>query len=84
MLQQVQPDLVLTQDTCAICDATAADVQRALDGIRPSPEVLILSPRTVSEILESITAVGTICSAQGAPRNGWRGRPSVTTTRKPW
>ena len=68
MLQQVQPDLVLTQDTCAICDATAADVQRALDGIRPSPEVFILSPRTVSEIFDSITAVGQAAGAQDQAR----------------
>src|SRR5262249_32937901 len=45
-------------DTCDICDATAADVQRALDGIQPPPQLLILRPRTVSEILESIMAVG--------------------------
>ena len=64
VLHQTQPDLVLTQDTCAICDATAADVQRALDGIRPLPQVLILSPRTVSEIFDSITSVG---QAAGAP-----------------
>jgi iron complex transport system substrate-binding protein len=64
MLQQVQPDVVLTQDTCAICDATADDVQRALEGIQPPPEVLILRPRTVAEILDSITAVG---QAAGAP-----------------
>ena len=64
VLHQDPPDLVLTQDTCAICDAAAADVQRALDGIRPPPELLVLSPRTVSEILASITAVG---QAAGAP-----------------
>lgn len=64
VLHQDPPDLVLTQDTCAICDATADDVQRALDGIRPPPEVLVLSPRTVSEIFASITAVG---HAAGAP-----------------
>jgi iron complex transport system substrate-binding protein len=64
VLHQLQPDLVLTQDTCAICDATATDVQRALDGIRPAPAVLILSPRTVSEIFDSIMAVG---QAAGAP-----------------
>jgi iron complex transport system substrate-binding protein len=68
MLHQAQPDLVLTQDTCAICDATAADVQRALDGIRPSPEVFILSPRTVSEIFDSITAVGRAAGAQDQAR----------------
>jgi iron complex transport system substrate-binding protein len=64
ILCQSQPELVLTQDTCAICDATAADVQRALDGIQPPPEVLILSPRTVAEIFDSILAVG---QAAGAP-----------------
>lgn len=64
VLHQDPPDLVLTQDTCAICDATADDVQRALDGIRPPPELLILSPRTVSEIFASIMAVG---HAAGAP-----------------
>jgi iron complex transport system substrate-binding protein len=63
-LRQDPPELVLTQDTCAICDAAAADVQRALDGIRPAPELLILSPRTVAEIFASITAVG---KAAGVP-----------------
>ena len=58
MLRREAPDLVLTQDTCDICDATAADVQRALDGIQPPPQLLILRPRTVSEILASIMAVG--------------------------
>jgi len=58
VLRQAVPDLVLTQDTCDICDATAADVQRALEGIQPPPHLLILRPRTIAEILESIMAVG--------------------------
>ena len=64
LLHQAAPDLVLTQDTCAICDPTADDVQRALAGNRPAPHVLILSPHTVSEIFASITAVG---QAAGVP-----------------
>ena len=68
VLRQEAPDLVLTQDTCAICDATADDVQRALDGIQPHPEVLILSPRTVPEILASITAVGQAAAAPDRAR----------------
>jgi iron complex transport system substrate-binding protein len=64
MLRQMAPDLVLTQDTCDICDATAADVQRALEGIWPPPQLLVLRPRTVSEILESIMTVG---EAAGVP-----------------
>jgi iron complex transport system substrate-binding protein len=68
VLHQDPPDLVLTQDTCAICDAAADDVQRALDGIQPPPELLILSPRTVSEIFASITAVGKAAGAQDQAR----------------
>ncbi len=64
-LHRDPPELVLTQDTCAICDAAADDVQRALDGIRPAPELLVLSPRTVAEIFDTITAVGT---AAGVPQ----------------
>ncbi len=63
-LRRTPPELVLTQDTCAICDAAADDVQRALHGIEPRPELLILSPCTVSDILETILAVG---SAAGVP-----------------
>ncbi|WP_179131227.1 ABC transporter substrate-binding protein [Candidatus Entotheonella palauensis] len=59
------PDLVLTQDTCAICDAAADDVQRALKGIQPEPELLVLNPRTVADILASIIAVG---AAAGVPQ----------------
>ena len=64
LLRQQPPDLVLTQDTCAICDAAADDVQRALDGIEPPPQLLILSPRTMAEMLDSITAIGKAAGAQ--------------------
>jgi iron complex transport system substrate-binding protein len=64
VLHQEAPDLVLTQDTCDICDATAVDVQRAIDGIQPPPQLLILRPRTIPEILASIMAVG---QAAGVP-----------------
>ena len=73
VLRQEAPDLVLTQDTCDICDATASDVQRALDGIQPPPHMLILRPRTVPEIFASIIAVG---QAAGVPE---RARTLVAT-----
>ncbi|MGE3536371.1 MAG: ABC transporter substrate-binding protein [Candidatus Tectimicrobiota bacterium] len=64
MLHQHPPDLVLTQDTCNICDPTADDVQRALAGIQPPPRMLVLRPRTVPEIFASIMEVG---EAAGVP-----------------
>jgi iron complex transport system substrate-binding protein len=67
-LRQNPPDLVLTQDTCAICDAAAADVQRAIADIQPPSKLLVLSPRTVGEILESITTVGQAAGASDPAR----------------
>lgn len=58
LLHQAHPELVLTQDTCMICDPTANDVQRALAGLHPPPQMLVLRPRTVGEILASIVEVG--------------------------
>lgn len=63
LLQQAAPDLVLTQDTCAICDPTADDVQRALAAIQPPPHMLVLSPRTVPEIFASMIEVGQAAGA---------------------
>ena len=52
------PDLILTQDLCYICDVDAADVYEATAAFRIRPEVLVLSPRTVSEIFGNIREVG--------------------------
>jgi iron complex transport system substrate-binding protein len=65
LLHQTRPELVLTQDTCAICDPTADDVQRALDGLQPPPHMLVLRPRTVPEIFASMLDVG---QAAGVPK----------------
>ena len=69
VLQEAAPDLVLTQDTCPICDPTADDVQRVLHSMQPQPHMLVLSPRTVAEILATITAVG---DATGASERAHR------------
>lgn len=66
VLRRQSPDVVLTQDMCARCDPEVDDVQRALAGLNPPPRVLVLSPRTVSEILQSITAVGRAAGASEA------------------
>lgn len=64
LLHHNPPDLVLTQDTCNICDPTAEAVQRALEGLQPPPYLLVLRPRTVGELLASILDVGKAAGAQ--------------------
>jgi len=67
----LQPALVLTQDACDVCDATAAAVGEAVggdpdggdggggaDSAVPPPAVLTVSPTTVDGMLAAIHTVG--------------------------
>ncbi len=66
-LNQVKPDLVLTQDMCKSCDLEAKDVFCAIENIEPKPKVLVLNPRRLSDILTNIVRVA---EAAGVPERG--------------
>ena len=57
-LESAKPDLILTQDLCYVCDVDASQVFQAVDGSDSIPQVLVLSPKTVSEIYDNIREVG--------------------------
>jgi len=59
------PDVVLTQDLCFFCEVDAGQVQRAVEGMADPPKVLVLQPKTVQDILDSITRIGDICGVSG-------------------
>ena len=63
-LERERPDLVLTQDVCALCDVDASVVQEAVESCRIHSNVVVLSPRTISGIFASIRQVG---QAAGVP-----------------
>ncbi len=55
------PDVVLTQDLCYFCEVDAQTVGRTVDQMPMPPEVVILNPRTLQGILDSINQVGETC-----------------------
>jgi iron complex transport system substrate-binding protein len=57
-LAALDADLVLTQDLCAVCAVDVSEVDDALEYLGCSAAVLTLDPRSVSEVLTSIVAVG--------------------------
>ena len=57
------PDLVLTQDTCYFCEVDASQVRGAVGGMDLPPHVVVLGPKTVAEIFDSILQVGDACGA---------------------
>lgn len=58
------PDVVLTQDLCYFCEVDAQTVGRTVEQMPMPPEVVILNPRTLQEIFDSIVQVGDSCGAR--------------------
>jgi iron complex transport system substrate-binding protein len=57
-LRGLDPDLVVTQDLCAVCAIDVDTVGAALDHLGCSADVLTLDPHTLAEVLESIGTLG--------------------------
>ena len=58
-LADLDAELLLTQDLCAVCAVDVDRVDDALRYLQCSAQVLTLDPRSLDEVLDSITTVGT-------------------------
>jgi len=57
-LRRAQPGVIITQDLCSVCAVDSNQLYEAIAGLQPTPKVLVLSPRNLSEIFADILAVG--------------------------
>lgn len=57
-LRDLDPDLVLTQDLCAVCAVDVAVVDDALTHLGCRADVLTVDPHTLDEVLTSIVTIG--------------------------
>jgi iron complex transport system substrate-binding protein len=57
-LRAIDPDLVVTQDLCAVCAVDVSEVDQALDYLGCRAAVVTLDPMTLAEVLASIGTVG--------------------------
>ncbi|MET0998662.1 MAG: ABC transporter substrate-binding protein, partial [Marmoricola sp.] len=58
-LAGLDADLVVTQDLCAVCAVDVSVVDDALAHLGCTADVLTIDPHTMTEVLNSITALGT-------------------------
>ncbi|MDI3340159.1 MAG: cobalamin-binding protein [Sphaerobacter sp.] len=58
LLEQLAPDLILTQELCIVCAVAYEDVLTIAQRLPGPPRVVSIEPRGVDEMLESITTVG--------------------------
>ncbi len=57
-LADIDPELIVTQDLCAVCAVDVSVVDDALAYLACTADVLTLDPMTLDAVIDSITAVG--------------------------
>ncbi len=62
-IRELAPDLVLTQDLCAVCAVPAGHLRAALDVLGVDTEVLSLDPASLDDVLAGIVAIGAAAGA---------------------
>jgi iron complex transport system substrate-binding protein len=65
-LERLQPDLIVTQELCAVCAVSHDDVRAVAERLDPQPEVLSLDPRTLGEVLGDVRTLAQATDAKDA------------------
>jgi iron complex transport system substrate-binding protein len=60
MLQQLAPDLILTQNLCQVCAPSGNEVSQVLHTLEKRPEILWLTPKSVNEIFDNLRELGEV------------------------
>lgn len=63
-LRDLDPDLIITQDLCAVCAIDVSEVDDALAHLGYRAEVVTLDPMTLDEVIASIVTVGDAVGAR--------------------
>lgn len=58
LLEELAPDLVITQGLCDVCAVSMELVERAVEGLKGRPEIISLNPTSLEEVLEDAVRVG--------------------------
>ena len=64
LLQELRPDLIVTQDLCTVCAVEGSQVRQLAAQLEPRPRVVSLGPSSVGDVLASIHLLG---EAAGVP-----------------
>jgi iron complex transport system substrate-binding protein len=65
LLEELQPDLILTQELCDVCAVAYAEVNRVAASVSSKPRVVSLEPNNLEQVLASIRTVGALTGCAG-------------------
>jgi iron complex transport system substrate-binding protein len=66
MLHRLQPDLIVTQELCAVCAVSYDDVRGIAERLDSKPKVIALDPRTLGEVLGDVRTLAQATDARDA------------------
>jgi len=58
LLQELAPDIILTQDLCQVCAPSGNEVTQALSLLPKKPQILWLTPKSLEEIFDNLRELG--------------------------
>lgn len=58
LLRELAPDLILTQNLCQVCAPSGNEVSQVIQSLEKRPQILWLTPRSVSEIFDNLRELG--------------------------
>lgn len=67
VLEELEPDLIVTQALCDVCAVPQDEVQAAACALPNAPRVINLEPQSLAEVLQAVTHVA---HATGTPARG--------------
>jgi iron complex transport system substrate-binding protein len=65
-LRRLQPDLIVTQELCAVCAVSYDDVRAVAERLDPQPQVVALDPTTLGEVLGDVRTLAQATDAKDA------------------
>src|SRR5262245_34696127 len=58
LLQELAPNLILTQDLCQVCAPSGNEISQVLKLLRPTPRILWLTPKSLAGIEDNLRELG--------------------------
>jgi len=58
LMNELAPELVLTQNLCQVCAPSGSEVAKVLKALKPEPEILWMTPKSLAEIEDNLRALG--------------------------
>jgi iron complex transport system substrate-binding protein len=70
LLEELEPDLVLTQGLCDVCAVSLSVVERATAGLPKAPRILSMNPTSLGGMLDATVEVGEAVGRGAKAREG--------------